>query len=240
MPVTRAILMPDGSYRLSGSKSLVAGGAQADQLVVSAVIAANHGATAEAALFVVDANRAGVCRRVYRTIDEVEVADCAFDAVAVAPTELLARTDAALTILQDSLDEANICLCAELLGCMDRAIQLTVGYLRTRKQFGRPLAEFQVLQHTVAEMSIEASSARSMVYRALAATGASTAERRRATSGCSIKVMQAAKWVTSTAVHLHGGIGMTCEYPVGHYLRRVIVAERILGDREYHLARYLE
>jgi alkylation response protein AidB-like acyl-CoA dehydrogenase len=77
------------------------------------------------------------------------------------------------------------------------------------------------------------------VYKALAALHAPRAERRRAVAACRIKSMAAAKWVTGTAVHLHGGIGVTCEYQVGHYLRRVVVAERTYGDEQHHMERYL-
>lgn len=235
-PGTCATASPDGALRLTGGKCLVTGGAQATRVIVSARIDERS----EPALFLVDANRAGVHRRIYEMIDGVQAADFRFDNVIVSRAEMLAGPDTAPAVLEDGFDAATLCLCAETLGCMDQAIEMTAGYLKLRKQFGRPLAEFQVLQHAVAEMSIDANSARSMVYRALAAWRGSRIERRQAISGCAIKVMQAAKSVTGSAVHLHGGIGMTCEYPVGHFLRRVVVSERIFGDREYQLARYLE
>lgn len=206
---------------------------------MSARIEQTDGLAERPVLFIIGTARAGIHRRVFETIDGVEVADFTFKGAVVASAEMIAGADTAIQILQDALDEAIICLCAETLGGMDQAISLAADYLKLRKQFGRPLAEFQALQHTLAEMWIEANSARSMIYRAIAALGASGAERRRAISGCSIKLMQAAKWVAGTAVHLHDGIGMSCEYPVGHFLRRVLVSERLLGDREYHLGRYL-
>ncbi|HET8880870.1 MAG TPA: acyl-CoA dehydrogenase family protein [Solimonas sp.] len=233
-PATRAERAADGRYRISGGKTLVAGGAQADRLLVTAAI----GSDARPALFVVDARAAGVRRRVYAAVDGLPVADFEFAAVdAGAP---LALPDAAPSALDAALDEATICLCADLIGGIDQAVRQTAAYLRLRKQFGRPLAEFQALQHTVAEMSIEANSARSLLYRAIAAHGTDDAAQRvRAVAGCAIKTQQVAKWVAGTAVHLHGGIGMTCEYAVGRHLLRALVGERLLADREHQLARYL-
>jgi acyl-CoA dehydrogenase len=122
---------------------------------------------------------------------------------------------------------------------MSRALELTVEYLHVRRQFGKALSEFQALQHAVAELFVDVSDAKSMLYQAVAALGGPVRTRRKAVSGCVVKVMSAAREVAGMAVHLHGGIGMTDEYPVGHYLRRVMVSERIYGDLEHHLQRYL-
>lgn len=238
-PAMRAVAMDDGSWMLSGLKSLVAGGAEAEVLVVAASVDSAKDEDAEPAMFAVRTDQAGVVRRVYETLDGVRVADFHLEQVVIPAAEQLVAPACTLAILENALDEATLCLCAETLGCMDQAIALTADYLKVRKQFGKTLAEFQVLQHAVAEMSIDANSARSTVYRAMSAMTAPRRERQRAISGCFIKVMQAAKSVTGTAVHLHGGIGMSCEYAVGHFLRRVLVSERAFGDREHHLARYL-
>lgn len=238
-PLTRASVGPDLAWSLSGAKSLVPAGAQADRLIVSAVVEPAGAAAEDLALFLIETDRPGVERRVYETLDGVSVADFAFDAVRISECDRLRPVEDACRVLEDALDEATIGLCAETLGCMDQAIELTAGYLKIRRQFGKALAEFQVLQHAVAEMSIDANSARSLLYRAMAAIRAPRRERQRAVSGCAIRLMQLAKSVTGSAVHLHGGIGMSCEVPVGHLLRRVLVSERLLGDREHHLARYL-
>ncbi len=239
LPRTKAVATADGSWLLSGEKSLVVGGANADRLIVSAVIDDYRADPSRPALFVVDTQASGVSRRVFETIDSVKAADFRFEQAAVSATQLIAAPDRAPEILQAALDEASVCLCADILGGMDRAIELTAAHLKMRRQFGQALADFQALQHTVAEMWIDANSARSILYRAIAALGASPIERGRAVSACCVKLMQTAKQVTGLAIHLHGGIGVSTEVPVGHYLRRVLVAERLFGDREHHLQRYL-
>ena len=238
-PDTRATRMPDGSYRLTGHKIVVQGGAAADRLLVSAQIDGGTQTGRGLAVFMVDAKSPGIGCRVYETIDEAELSDFTFDQVTIPATSLIAGPESALAIIEDSIDDAIVCLCAEALGCMDKAIELTAEFLKVRTQFGQPLAEFQVLQHAVAEMFIEVTNARSILYRAIAGLASSPMERRKSVSGCKIKIMEAAKLVTGNAIHLHGGIGMTCEYPVGHYLRRILVSERVYGDNEYHIERYI-
>lgn len=227
---------PDGSYLLNGSKALVLGGVEADYLIVAA---RSEGDTAPA-LFIVDANAAGVERRNYRTIDEANACDVRFKGVQLPADAILADTTVATSILDRALDEATVLLCADALGCMDRAIELTAEYLRIRKQFGQALSNFQSLQHGVANLFVEANDARSMVYRALAACAADDdAGRPKAVSACKIKVMQAGRFVAGQSVHFHGGIGMTVEYPVGEHLRRMLVAEQLLGNSQHHFERYL-
>lgn len=233
---TLAAPQADGGYRLSGRKTLVLGGGEADRLIV----AARSGPGSAAALFVVDADAHGVRRHAYRTIDELNAVDIDFDDVALPASALLAAADRAPSMLDQALDEAIVLLCADAVGCMDRAIEMTAEYLAIRKQFGQPLASFQALQHGVANLFIEANDARSMVYRAVAAcSGGDIRDRQRAVSGCQIKVMEAGRLVAGQSVHFHGGIGMTTEYPVGEHLRRILVAEQLFGNPQYHFERYM-
>jgi len=226
----------DGGYLLTGDKHLVGGGAQADVLIV----AARLGDDRAPALFVVDTAATGVTRRSYHSIDGVAVADIAFEGVRLEADALLAEPQAAAAALDQALDEATVLLCADAIGCADRAIEMTAAYLRVRAQFGQPLASFQALQHGVARLFIETYDARSIMYRAVAAcAGDDAGARARAVSACKVKVLEAAHLATGQAVHYHGGIGMTCEYPVGEHLRRTLVAEQTFGNSQHHMERYL-
>lgn len=233
-PVTEAKCNEDGTYRLSGSKIAVCGAAGAKRIIVSASIEAG-----EPALFLIDADAAGIERRAYAAIDDERMCDLTLREVHAREEDLLVRGEVAGVAVEHATDDAIVCLCADILGGMEKAVELTAEYLKIRMQFGRPLAEFQALQHATAEMFIETSNARSILYRAIAALSGNAQERRKAISACKVKVMSSAKSVIGMAVHLHGGIGVTCEYPVGHYLRRVLVAERLFGDNEYHIERYI-
>jgi alkylation response protein AidB-like acyl-CoA dehydrogenase len=226
----------DNGFAISGTKTLVLGGGVADWLIVAARTAADR----HPALFIVSADAPGVTRRTYRTIDNLAVADVTFENVMLETDALLCSVEASAPVLAQALDEATTLLCADAVGCMDRAIEMTAEYLRIRQQFGQFLSSFQALQHGVANLFIEASDARSALYRAIAAcAGKDVKQRERAVSACKVKVMEAARLVTGQAVHFHGGIGMTIEYPVGEHLRRSLVAEQIFGNGLHHLERYL-
>lgn len=229
-PQTTAV-RDGGGYRLSGTKVLVMDGAAADDLLVTAALDGG------VALFLVGREQAGVDGRAYRTVDRRDCADFRLD-VTVEADRLLSGN--ALDAVEDALDEARLCLCADMLGGMDSAIEMTAEYLKTRTQFGQKLATFQALQHSVADLFIDADSVRSSLLRAIAAFGGERTERRKAVSACWVNTFETAKRVTGMAVHLHGAIGFTTEYRVGHYLRRAIVSERLFGDVEFHLARYME
>lgn len=229
---TRAERESGGGYLLTGHKVLVFGGDVADLIVVSAVV------DQTTALLLVNTRADAVVRRDYAAIDGRRASDFVFSGVVLGDADRLDGTDAA-AILAAAVDEAIVALCADALGCMDRAIETTADYLKVRQQFRKPLADFQALQHGVANAFIEANDARSMVYRAMAALDQPAGLRRRAVSACKVKVMEAARSVTGAAVHLHGGIGVTTEYLIGHYLRRVLVAEQMFGNGQHHFERYL-
>jgi acyl-CoA dehydrogenase len=228
--------LPDGSFKLSGEKPLVMGGAEADWLIV----AARRPDDPSTALFLVSSLCIGVSRRHYLTIDNLSASDVKFDEVHLPSSALLAFGPKAAASIELAVDEAAVLLCADAIGCMDRTIEMTAEYLRTRKQFGQTLASFQALQHGIANLFIEANDARSILYRAIAAcSGTNRMARRKAVSACKYKVMESARLVAGQAVHFHGGIGMTCDYPVGEFLRRILVAEQSFGNAQYHFERYL-
>ncbi|MBI1182026.1 MAG: acyl-CoA dehydrogenase [Alphaproteobacteria bacterium] len=228
-PETRAD-RSGGGYALSGAKVLVADGEATDGLLVSAALDGGIG------LFLVDPAGPGVERRAYDAVDGSRFADFAFHGAPLDPAGLLGA--ASPEILEDALDEARLCVCADMLGGLERAMEMTADYLKTRTQFGQPLAGFQALQHALADMFVEADAVRSSVFRALSAFGGDDRSRRRAVSSCWVETFGAAKQLAGMAVHLHGAIGFTEEYRVGQYLRRAMVAERRFGDVEHHLDRY--
>jgi pimeloyl-CoA dehydrogenase small subunit len=225
-------------WTLDGEKRFVLGGDSADRLIVSARVEATRGASDAIALFLVDANRAGVTRRGYSAQDRNRSADIRFDSVAVANDALLGEPGSALPAIEHTVDVAIAALCAEAVGAMTHAHQLTVDYLKVRKQFGVPIASFQVLQHRAVDMLVATEQARSMaLYATMMASEPDAAERQRAISAAKVQVNRSARFVGQEAVQLHGGIGMTEECQVGHYLRRLTIIEMLFGDTSHHLRR---
>ncbi|MDM4770739.1 acyl-CoA dehydrogenase family protein [Solimonas sp. SE-A11] len=220
---------------LDGHKSVVMHGAAADRLLVSA---RTQGGIS---LFLVDAQAAGITRHDTPAQDGHRVAEVALKGLRVGNDALVGAEGAALPQIELALDHAIAALCAEAVGAMGSLIEATVGYLKTRKQFGVPIGSFQALQHRAVEMYLHAEQARSMSYLAADKLGASdVAERRRAISGAKVLVGNAARYVGQQAVQLHGGIGVTDELAVGHYFKRLTMITLLLGDVDHHLALFSE
>jgi alkylation response protein AidB-like acyl-CoA dehydrogenase len=220
------IAKADGpGWVLNGHKAVVTGAASAQQLVVSAATPSG------VSLFLVNAKAAGVTLNPSRTVDGFRVADVVLKDVAVTADALLGL---------EAADFATALLCAEAIGAMKSANDATLDYMKQRKQFGVPIASFQVLQHRMVEMYICTEQARSMAILAASKVDGSTdvKDRARAVSAAKIKIADAARQVSQESVQLHGGMGMTEELKVSHTFRRLTMLAQQLGDADHHLERY--
>ncbi|NYT86458.1 acyl-CoA dehydrogenase family protein [Pollutimonas harenae] len=227
--VTQAVAAA-GGFTLNGSKKLVWQGVRATHLIVSAVLDGTM------ALFWIPADTASVSLKDYPTIDGDRCATIALDDVALPETALIAQGQEANAALAAAIDYGIAALCAHAAGAMQRLIEITVDYLKTRQQFGRPLADFQALQHRLADMLVRQELAASMAYVAAAALGeADPSERRRQLSSAKVSIAETGRYVGQNAVQLHGGIGMTDELEVGDYFKRLTYADYLLGNTDYHL-----
>lgn len=235
------IARTDGNaFAISGKKTVVIHGAQADCLIVSARTDGGPRDIEGISLFVVPAGAAGVTRCDYRTIDGQRAADVTFANVHVPASALLGSAGAGWEILDTASDYGVALLCAEAVGLMDALNGATLEYLKTRQQFGVPIGKFQVLQHRMADMFMQAEQARSMAMLAAVKVDSPDAnERRRMVSAAKARIGQALKFVGQQAVQLHGGMGVTNELPVSHYFKRLSMIEQTLGDTDHHLARFI-
>ena len=222
------------AWRLDGEKSLVLHGDCADTLIVSARVSGNRRDRDGIGLFLLDARGNGVTRRGYPAQDGQRAAEITLDG---ARGEPLGAPGQALPVIERVVDEAIAALCAEAIGVMASMHELTVEYLKTRKQFGRAIGEFQVLQHRAVDMLVALEQARSMaLFATMMTTSDDAAERHRAIAAAKVQVGKSGRHVGQEAIQLHGGIGMTMEYKVGHYFKRMTVIELMFGDTETHLA----
>ncbi len=221
--VTTSATRDGDGWSLSGEKISVLGGDVADHLLVTAATP-----DGELGIFLVDATAGGVRRHDYRMQDGLGGTDLVLDGV---PAQAVGEPGEALAALESVIDAATAMLCAEAVGAMERMLWLTVDYLKTREQFGRPIAVFQALQFRAADMFVSLEQARSMsmlAQRALAVHD--PAERHRMVAAAKVQVDMSSRHVGQEAIQLHGGIGMTMEYPVGHYLKRTAVIRKTFGD----------
>ena len=226
---------PDGAaWRISGDKSLVLHGDSADTLLVTARTAGGHRERHGIGLFLVDANAPGVTRRGYPTQDGMRAAEVSFNAVSAEP---LGDPAEALPILERVQDETLAALCTEAVGVMQAMHDLTVDYMKTRTQFGRPIGDNQALQHRAVDMYLSLEQARSMaLYGTMMCTDPDIPERTRALHAAKVQIGRSGRHIGQEAVQLHGGIGVTMEYAVGHHFKRMTMIERTFGDTDSHLA----
>jgi pimeloyl-CoA dehydrogenase small subunit len=221
---------------INGGKRFVLAGDSADRLIVSARVSGDRRDRDGIALFIVDASAAGVSRRGYRTQDHSRAADMAFANVRVADSALLGSAGAALPVIEQAVDVAIAALAAESIGLMEYTHQLTVEYMKVRKQFGVTIGSFQALQHRAVDMLVSIEQARSMaLYAAMMCSEADPVERSKAISAAKVQIGKSARFVGLEAIQLHGGIGMTEECHAGHYMRRLGVVELLFGDTAHHL-----
>jgi len=225
------------SYVLDGAKSLVIHGDCADKLIVSARLAGERRDRDGIGLFAVDADAAGVSRRSYPTVDGLRAAEVALSGVRVGADGVIGEPGKAFPLIAKVVDGAIAALAAEAVGAMAAMHEITVEYLKTRKQFGVPIGNFQVLQHRAAEMLIALEQARSMaLYATMMADEPDATERRKAIAAAKVQIGRSGRFVGQQAIQLHGGIGMTMEYKVGHYFKRLTTIDTMFGDADHHLA----
>jgi pimeloyl-CoA dehydrogenase small subunit len=225
-----------GGFMLQGEKAVVVSGDSADKLIVTARVAGARRDVTGIGMFLVDANANGVSRRGYPTQDGMRACDVTFSAVKIAPEAVVVGADRGLAVLERVVDEGIAALAAEAVGAMGALHELTVDYLKTRKQFGVPIGSFQVLQHKSVDMFTALEQARSMAYYATMMAGEADAkERRKAISAAKVQIGRSARLVGETAIQLHGGIGMTMEYKAGHYFKRLTMIDLAFGDADHHL-----
>jgi len=221
-------------FVLDGLKTLAFDAPSADRFIVSAQLDGGFG------LFVVPCAADGISMSSYRLIDGTRAADVEFKAAHLPASALLVEPARALDILEEAIDRTVLAQVAEALGAMESVLEITNAYIKQRVQFGQPIGKFQALQHRMAEMFVEVQEVRSILYRGMALLEAAPAERRRAISAAKVVASNAAKFVGAQGIQLHGGIGMTEEYSVGHYYKKLIAFEKRYGDTEYHVERYLQ
>lgn len=237
---TRAVPGPDG-YVLTGQKSLVLNADQAGLVLVVARTAAETGEADGLSIFALDSKAPGLEIQGFDTLDGRRAARISLNQVAVKGEQLVGSLHDAADDIEAVLDAATAALCAEAVGALESLMEQTTEHLRTRQQFGAPLAKFQVLQHRVADMAIALEMLKSMdCVAAMGLTSSDAPTRRRLVSAAKVLASQLGRQQGLAAIQMHGAMGMTDECRVGHYAKRLMVIGQLLGDANHHLGRFGE
>ena len=226
----------DGAgFVLNGHKASVYASPWATHLLVTARTGGSRRERAGVELFLIDAKAPGITRRDYATVDGFRASEVYFENVAI-PGD--AHLPGGIELIEQITDEATVAVCAEGSGIARKLLSGTVEYTQQRKQFGQPISKFQVLQHRMADMLVEAEQITSMALMGTLKLSLPGAERKAAVSQVKAKVSRSLRAAGQAAVQTHGGIGITMELAIGHYFKRATMIENQFGGADYHLERY--
>jgi pimeloyl-CoA dehydrogenase small subunit len=225
-----------GDYLITGAKSVALHGDSAGKIFVTARTAGGMRDESGIGVFLVEANAPGVSRRGYVMQDGQRAAEISFDNVRVPAGAAFGDPANGLPLLRRVVDQAIAALSAEAVGVMSAMHGLTLDYLKVRKQFGVPIGAFQVLQHKAVDMYVALEQARSItLYATMMADSDEDIERARAVHAAKTEIGRGGRLVGENAIQLHGGVGMTTEYAVGHYFKRMTMIDLTFGDHDFHL-----
>jgi alkylation response protein AidB-like acyl-CoA dehydrogenase len=225
-------------WALNGHKAVVVGAPWASHLVVTARTGGAQREAQGVSVFLVDKAAEGVVTRDYPTVDGARASEVFFENVSVGADALIGPEGAGLPLVEQVVDEAIAATCAEACGVLRKLHEGTLEYTKQRKQFGAPIASFQVLQHRMVDMFIQVEQAVSMTYMAHIKLTEAPAERAKAASAAKVQIARACRFVGQNAIQLHGGMGMTEEMAIGHYFKRATMIEGQFGSADHHLRRY--
>lgn len=218
-----------GSHHLRGEKTIVLGGALADDYIVSADLA---GTTA---FYLVKADHPGLERHVYRLVDGSLACELRLTEVVLTHAD---RLDLDLAALTGVVADLRLLAAAEMVGLSQRLFDDTLAYVKQREQFGVPIGTFQAIQHRLVDCYALLEQARSMLYRAALEDRTERAAWRRATAGAKAFIGEQAGHIAREAVQLHGGMGITEELAIGHAMKRILLLSPLFGDSDATLVDY--
>ena len=228
-----------GTYLLSGHKSVVINGPNANFFILSARTSGEQRDETGVSLFIVPRDAKGLSRRDYPTVDGQRASELILDNVELDDSNRLGDEGQGLNILQQAIDFATLAIGSEAVGCMEVLYKDTVEYCKNREQFGQPIGKFQVLQHRMVDMFMEHEQAKSLMFMAAMRWDEGYgAQAQKAVSAFKVQVGKSGKFVGQSAVQLHGGMGMTDELNIGHYFKRLTIIDTMFGNVDHHLKRF--
>ena len=219
----------DSGNCLNGTKTLVLNGANAQKLIVSC----SKGD--ELTLVILDSNTKGVSINSFSTIDGQSCSEISFENVQLDSLNIIATADEAKRLIDESINLATLCVSAEAVGCMESCYLKTLEYTKGREQFGQPISNFQVLQHRMVDMFIESELAKSLLIKAMLEVNNNSDDMFKHVSALKPYIGKSGKLSAKEAVQLHGGMGVSEEMMIGHYLKKMISIDALFGNADYHL-----
>ena len=225
-------------FKLNGKKTFVAEGHIADMILVSARTAGGEAEEEGVTLFLVPREAAGVSVERQSMVDSRNSARVTLENVELDADAVLGEVDNGYKSLEAVLDSGRAGLSAEMSGSAQECLERTVDYLKERKQFGQLIGTYQGLQHRAAHLYSEIELGKSIVLKTLQTLDMAPDHAAMMVSAAKSKMGQVAQLAAQEAIQMHGGIGMTDEYDIGFFIKRVRVAEALFGDSNYHTDKF--
>ncbi len=233
----RTTVKTDGDgFVLNGHKAVVRDAPFATHFIVTARSSGGQRDRDGVSVVLLPANAPGITRRDYPTVDGGRAAEVYFENVRLGADAFVGNNGSALALIEQVVDEATAAICAEASGVLRKLHEGTLDYSRQRKQFGRPIGEFQVLQHRMVDMFMEVEQTVSMTL--MATLRLDEPDRAKHVAAAKNKIARSARFVGQNAVQVHGGIGISNELAIGHYFKRASMIEGQFGDADFHLRRF--
>ncbi len=234
----------DSAFILNGEKTVVFNGQNVDKLIVLARTGGEQCDELGTSLFLVDREAEGVSLTPYQLMDGQKVANITFSNVVVAEQALVGHIDRAAILVKQVINNACVAICAEAIGIMEKLYTSTVEYSKIREQFDTPIGSFQVLQHRMADMFIAYEQTKSLLFRTVCALDEKSDKQsddvEKNILALKVMVGQAGKKIGGDAIQIHGGMGVTDELDVGHYIKRLMAINTTFGDADYTQQRFAE
>lgn len=227
-------------FVINGAKGMVLAGHCADKIIVSVRTSGDRRDPYGISLFLIDRDCSGLSFRNYQTYDGLRASEITLDNVTVGSDQLIGQLNHGLSALEEVLDRGIAALCAEALGCMSALFDLTLDYLKTRKQFGRTIGSFQALQYRMVDLYMALENCRSMVIVATESLNGDGKIRRQEISAAKIQINDACHLIGAQGVQMHGAVAITDELAAGHFYKRLAAIASTLGNSDYHLGRFVE
>ena len=222
----------DSDNILNGTKTLVLNGANAKKLIISCM------KDNEFNLIILDSDTDGVSINSFSTVDGQSCSEISFENVVVNDSNIVASGDEAINLLNETINLAVLCVSAEAVGCMESCYFKTLEYTKGREQFGQPISNFQVLQHRMVDMFIESELAKSLLIKAMLEVNNNSKEVYKHVSALKSYIGKSGKLSAKEAIQLHGGMGVSEEMMIGHYLKKMISIDALFGNADYHLKKF--
>jgi len=225
-------------FVLNGEKTVVFNGAAANKVIVSARTSGKQCDEAGITLFLIDADAPGVQRTSYRLMDGQLVANIKLTDVCVAASQVVGEVDDGYKLIDAVVSDVTIALCAEAMGIMQKLNTTTIEYTKTRQQFGVAISSFQALQHRMVDMFMAGEQAKSILYRAVCAAESGADDLAKNIAALKVMIGRNGKLIGDEAIQLHGGMGLTDELDVGHYVKRLMMINTTFGDADYQQQKF--